>query len=71
MNLWEYCGRSRREKTHSYIGNGVEYGSVANVTVEDPDEYRKSAPVDDRGRVTVGRQYAGKKVNVVIEVVDE
>lgn len=43
---------------------------MAKTTIEDPDIYRKCVPVDDRGRVVIGRQLAGKKVNIVVEVED-
>jgi len=44
---------------------------MAEMCITDPDEYRAEIPVDDRGRVVVGKQYAGKKVNVTVEVVEE
>jgi len=44
---------------------------MADVTVEDPDEHRTKMKVDNRGRVTVGKKYAGETVNVVMEVVED
>lgn len=44
---------------------------MAEVTIDDPDDYRKQAPVDDRGRVVIGKRFAGKKVNIAIEINDE
>ena len=44
---------------------------MAQITMDDPDVYRDGVPVDDRGRIVVGKQYAGTKVRVAMEVVDE
>jgi len=42
---------------------------MGQVTVDDPDEQRTNSKVDGQGRVYIGSDYAGKKVNVVVEVV--
>lgn len=44
---------------------------MARMTIDDPDEYKSQVPVDDRGRVTVGKEYAGKNVNVAVEVSED
>jgi len=41
---------------------------MAEVKVTDPDVYRKEAPVDDRGRVAIGKEHAEESVTVVVEV---
>ena len=38
---------------------------------EELDVFRKSAPVDGDGRVSIGAQYSGKKVTVAVQVEDE
>lgn len=43
---------------------------MADVEMNDPDVYRKNAPVDDRGRVHIGREHANKDVTIVVEVQD-
>lgn len=47
---------------------GIESGRVVEVTITDPDVHRKDVPVDDRGRVVIGREHAGKKVTIVVKV---
>lgn len=44
---------------------------MATVEIEDPDVHRKGAPVDERGRVSVGREFAGENVTVVVERQEE
>lgn len=44
---------------------------MARMTINDPDEYKTGVPVDDRGRVVVGKEYEGKQVNVAVEVVGD
>lgn len=44
---------------------------MADVTIENPDEYRKNVPVDDRGRVSVGKSLAGERVTIVVERVED
>jgi len=41
---------------------------MADIEVSDPDVYRKTAPVDSRGRVSIGRDLAGESVTIVVEV---
>lgn len=43
---------------------------MARMTIDDPDEYKTAVPVDDRGRVVVGKEYQGEQVNVAVEVID-
>lgn len=43
---------------------------MARVVIEDPDVHRKGAPVDTRGRVSIGQEHEGKKVTVVVEIHD-
>ena len=51
---------------------GTKVGIVmAEITMTDPDVYRENVPVDDRGRVVVGKALAGKSVRVCVEVLDE
>jgi len=40
---------------------------MATVTVDDPVEHRKDVPVDDRGRVVIGKEHSGKRVTVIVE----
>jgi len=62
----------RRERIQKHYGFGERSVTrMADVQIEDPDVYRKEIPVDNRGRVTVGKEYEGKTVNVVMEVVDD
>ncbi len=44
---------------------------MAEIELDNPDVYRKDAPVDDRGRVHIGTEYADKRVTVVVEVNDD
>lgn len=44
---------------------------MAEISMIDPDVYRESVPVDDRGRVVVGKALSGKKVRISVEVVDD
>ena len=44
---------------------------MAEFTMTDPDVYRENVPVDDRGRIVVGKALAGKRVRVCVELVDE
>jgi len=44
---------------------------MATVTVDNPDVHRKDVPVDDRGRVVVGKEYSGEDVTVIVEVDNE
>lgn len=46
-------------------------GNMAEVTIHDPDEYRENVPVDDRGRVVVGKKLAGERIRVCVEVIDD
>lgn len=41
---------------------------MATVEVENPDVHRKDVPVDDRGRVVIGKKYSGQEVTVIVEV---
>jgi len=41
---------------------------MPDVQFEDPDVYRKEVPVDDRGRVVIGREHSGKTVTIAVEV---
>jgi len=43
---------------------------MAKVVIEDPDVHRKDAPVDTRGRVSIGKEHEGENVTVVVEVHD-
>lgn len=43
---------------------------MTEVTVTDPDEVQTAKKVDDRGRVYVGTDYSGKRVRVVMEVME-
>ena len=43
---------------------------MAQTTVTDPDVYRPNAPVDARGRVSIGTDLAGETVEIVVKVVD-
>jgi len=44
---------------------------MATVEIVNPDVHRTNVPVDDRGRVVVGKAYSGKNVTVVVEVEDD
>jgi hypothetical protein len=46
-------------------------GGRVTLKINDPDEYRSDVSVDDRGRVTIGKQFANQRVNVAVEVVDD
>jgi len=43
---------------------------MGDVVIEDADVYRKKAPVDQNGRVSVGKEYAGESVTIAVEVDD-
>lgn len=49
-------------------GESIE---TRNVIVSGADEHKIAIPVDDRGRVTIGKQFAGETVEVVVEVVED
>jgi len=44
---------------------------MGDVTIEDADVYRKKAPVDQNGRVSVGKEFAGESVTIAVEVADD
>lgn len=44
---------------------------MSKVTIVDPAEHRTNVPVGDDGRVSIGRDHAGERVNVVVEVVED
>jgi len=44
---------------------------MSEVTIEDPIRHRTNVRVQDDGRVSIGRDHAGKRVNIVVEAVDE
>lgn len=58
------------ESTDEQIGQQTEKKASKSTSfvVENPDVYRKEVPVDNRGRVSVGREHAGKTVTVVVEI---
>lgn len=43
---------------------------MAQVTIDDPDFHRKRT-ADARGRVALTKELAGKRVNVVVEVIED
>lgn len=43
---------------------------MANVTVEDPMEYREY-PVDSNGKIHFGREHAKKKAKIIVETIEE
>jgi len=43
---------------------------MTTVTIDDPDEVTKRV-VNDSGNFYIGREYAGKTVEVVVRVVDD
>jgi hypothetical protein len=53
-----------------YWGNVVGNG-MAEVTFDDPETYRDNVPVDDRGRVVIGKEHSGKRVRIAVEVLDD
>lgn len=44
---------------------------MSEVTVEDPIRHRTDVIVQDDGRVSVGRDYAGEHVNIIVERADD
>lgn len=44
---------------------------MVTLLINDPDVCRKDAPVDERGRVSVGKALAGENVTVVVERQEE
>jgi len=53
----------------NHICRGTQPTHMAEVTIENP-EIHKTNKVDADGRVYVGTAVAGKRVNVIVEVVD-
>jgi len=47
---------------------GAQDATNGSVSLTNPDVHRTDVPVDDRGRVVVGKAYSGKNVTVVVEV---
>ena len=64
VSYWCGCGATSAKYPHN------EPHIMGQVTVNDPDEHRTDSKVDAQGRVYIGSDYAGEKVNVVVEVID-
>jgi hypothetical protein len=43
---------------------------MGDVEIDDVDVHRTKAPVDSQGRVNIGKEFAGKRVEVVAKVVE-
>jgi len=70
--MWDYYVTNTREDMQNpYVCGDEMVIRMAEITIDDPDEYRSKVPVDDRGRVVVGKAYSGENVNVAIEIVDD
>lgn len=48
----------------------VLYGTMAQITVDDP-EYVRHRTVDGDGRIYVGREYANRDFRVILEEIDD